>query len=322
MSESYNPRGKNAAILTRAIEIVGSVPYQVSTRWVFYRLLQDGYYAGKADYKNKSLPAVSSAQHSGYGGWRPDTLTDETRSAIVRGDGYVDPRDWLANFAARVQCQLNRWQHQPYYVEQWYEACSMTDQFRYYTQYATLRPMGGQPSFPFKYETPKELEIAQRRYDRPVVVLYFGDLDEAGAAIARTVEQEGRNWRGAPFEFIRCGLNESQVARYNLPENFEHPGSYQWEALSDDASREIITSAMDGFVSHDASSVVADKELKATRWLRSRLAQIADEYSGGAASGTPIDATTRPTIPQGTNSIHHPTRISGSPPHFSGTDTS
>jgi hypothetical protein len=277
--EAYSPQAKTAAILSRALEIIDSVPYQVSARWVFYRLLQEGHYAGKEDYKNKFLPAISAARHAEYAGWDPFTLADETREAIVRGaDGFDTPEDWLAAIAEQARCNLDPWQTQPNFVELWFEARAMVGQFEHYTQYATLRPMGGQPSIPFKAKTAENLEAAYERYRKPVKVLYFGDLDPAGETIAECVERDVRKWCAAPFEFIHCGLSRDQVAHHGIPENFEHPGSYQWEALSDDAAREIITTAMAGLVNEEAFSVMAEKESHASRWLRKKLTLIAGEW--------------------------------------------
>ncbi len=283
VTEGYNPQPRTAAILARALDIIQGVPYQVSARWVFYRLLQEGRYKGKEDYKNKFLPAISAARHAEYAGWNPFTLADETREAIKRGvDGFANPQDWLAGIAGHARCNLDPWLTQPCFVELWFEARAMIGQFEHYTQFATLRPMGGQPSIPFKAETAEDLTDAYDRYQKPVKVLYFGDLDPAGETIAATVERDVRKWCDADFEFIHCGLNADQVARYGIPENFEHPGAYQWEALTDSAAREIITSAMAGFVDESAFSVMAEKEQSATRWLRDRLKKIASEYQGDA----------------------------------------
>ena len=281
MSETteYKPRSRNAAILDRAFALVNSVPYQVSARWVFYRLLQEGFYSKKDDYKNQLLPALSDARHAFYKDWRPDTLADDTRAAVERGKGFSDERAWLQALAEGVKCNLDYWNGQHYYVECWYEARAMTDQFKYYTDYVTLRPMGGQPSIPYKWQTAKELERAAERYNVPVVVLYFGDLDRAGSIISDTVETDVRKWCDVGFDLIRAGLTAAQVTRYNVPENIEKPGDYQWEALSDEGARAIITEHVDQFVSHDYFSMTADREGAITRWARTKLAGIADSWN-------------------------------------------
>lgn len=55
----WKPQGKTAPILDRAMEHIKSVEYKVSARWVFYRLLQEGHYSDKNDYKNKFIPMTS-----------------------------------------------------------------------------------------------------------------------------------------------------------------------------------------------------------------------------------------------------------------------
>lgn len=272
--DNYSPRGKTAVILDRAYALAQSVPYKVSARWLFYRLLQEGHYSSKDDYKNKFLPAVSSARHAFYRDWRPDTLADETRSAITRGNGFLSPDGWLRALALNASCHLDKWASQAYYVELWYEARAMTDQFRYYTEHITLRPMGGQPSIPYKWDTAKDLEWAAHRYGTPIAVLYFGDLDNAGGMIADTAEADVSKWCSEPFEFIRCGLTLDQVQRYGVPENPEKPGEYQWEALPDDAARAIIESNVAPFISHAGFTATVDRESAVTAWLREQIARL------------------------------------------------
>lgn len=272
--EFYAPREKTARILARAMALVKSVPYQVSARWLFYRLLQESLYSEKGDYKNKFLPAVSRARHAFYGNWRPDTLADETRAAIVRGQGYETPNHWLTALTKGVACNLSKWDDQPCYVEMWYEARAMSDQFRHYTKHITLRPLGGQPSIPYKWQIAKDLEWAAQRFNIPIVVLYFGDLDTAGETISKVTEQDVRKWCKADFEFIHCGLTAEQVARYGVPENPEKPGEFQWEALADNAAHEVITANVNRFVRHDAFSQTVAREQTATDWLRAQLAGL------------------------------------------------
>lgn len=269
--ENYAPRAETAAMLDRAWEILQSVPYAVSARWLFYRVLQEGFYSSKSDYKDKFIKATSAARHAGYKHWRPDSLADETREAIVRGNGYASVEQWLEAMQERLRCRLDRWDSQPYYVELWYEARAMTQQFTYYTEHATLRPMGGQPSIDYKYKTAKALE---EHADKEIIILYFGDLDTAGETISAVVERDVREWCDADFEFIHCGLTLDQARRYNVPENPEKPGEYQWEALPDAGASDIITAATHPYLRHDAFAAVATQEADATAWLRGHLAGL------------------------------------------------
>jgi hypothetical protein len=280
---AYAPNAKTAAMLARALQLVGAVPYRVSGRWLFYRLLQEGYYSSKSDYKDKFNKATAQARHAFYNGWRPDTLADDTREAILHGFGWNDVPDWLNGITEHLSCSLDKWSHQSHYVELWFEARAMVQQFEHYTKHVTLRPMGGQPSIEYKWNTAKHLERMARRYCRPIVVLYFGDLDEAGGNIAETVERDVRTWCSAHFKFVRCGLTLAQVQAYGVPENPEKPGEYQWEALSDHGAEEIITGAIAPYLRPDAIQKIEAQEQQATTWARGQLSELAQTWKDGAA---------------------------------------
>lgn len=274
----YEPRGETAEILDIAYELVQSVPYQVSARWLFYRLLQLNKYQTKQDYSNKWLKAVSRARHASYKLWRPDTLADETREALPGGHGFATPSEWVHALAEQISCNLEKWSTQEHYVEIWFEARAMIDQFRHYTEHITLRPMGGQPSIPYKYETAKDLERYSRRYDLPIVILYFGDLDSGGEMIEQVTRDDVQKWCSVDFRFIRCGLNPIHPARYNIPENPEKPGDYQWEALDDAAARDLITTNVAEFVDDDAIYEAVQRDKVATTRIREALAEIASGW--------------------------------------------
>lgn len=280
--DNYNPSPETRRMLERAWELVNSVPYQVSARWLFYGLLQEGYYNAKSDYKNKFMKALSMARHAQFEQWRPDTLADETRESIIRGHGYDTPKAWLLDLAEEIECDLAKWHTQEHYIELWFEARAMSQQFEHYTENITLNPMGGEPSIPYKYRIARFLWWASIRYKKPITVLYFGDHDPKGIAIAKTANADAQKWCPVPFKFVHCGLTLEQVRQYNVPENFEKPGTYQWEAVSDMAAKEIIETNIDKYVRHDAFTQVDERAAKATEWLRAKLIKLAEEYEEAA----------------------------------------
>lgn len=255
-TDNYKPHEKSRLILARAWEHCQSVPYKVTARWLFYRLLQEGFYSEKGDYDNRFLPLLSRARHNFFENWRPNTLDDDRRSPILRGNGYETPQEWVISRARNVQCTLGKWFDQDHYVEIWFEAGAMKSQFEHYTRGVTLRPFYGMPSIPYKWEIAKGLEWASQFYGLPIIVLYFGDLDPAGDIIPTTSTADVRKWCDVGFCFERAGLNEGDEIRYDIPENFEHPGAYQWEALEDGAARELITGAVEKWVDYDAMAKV------------------------------------------------------------------
>jgi len=270
--KAYKPRLEQEAILDRGFELVKGVPYQVSARWLFYALLQEGTYSDKGNYKSKLLPLMAKARKCFYKGWRPDTLSDDTREAIIRGDGFCSEMDWL-EAVGRSECSLDKWVTQETYVELWFEAKAMRGQFEYYTDHITLRPFGGDPSIPYKWAIAKALEEASDAYEIPIVIIYFGDLDPKGLTIPESAVKDIRDWCKVDFEFIRGGLNPGDEVKYGIPDNPEKPGTYQWEALSDEVAGEVITREISKFISQGSFSETEQAEQDITesfqeRWQR------------------------------------------------------
>lgn len=139
---TYQPKAETQRILEEADRWVNSVPYQVTARWVFYRLLQGGIYGDKSGYKHL-LGILSKARKEFYDTWRPWTLADDTRAPILmqregyytlkcRGWGFTSGKEWLSTIKSELNCPLDRWVKQPTYVEVWFEAAAMQGQFLHY----------------------------------------------------------------------------------------------------------------------------------------------------------------------------------------------
>lgn len=270
---NYNPRPDQAGILDKAYELVRSVLYQVTARWLFYRLLQEAFFKDKDAYKTKFLPLLSKARKSFYKQWNPGTLADDTRVSVIRGDGFSDENSFL-EAVGRAECHLDKWQDQECYLEIWFEAKAMAGQFKHYTKHITLRPFGGDCSIPMKWHIARELKAKYSQYEKPVVVLYFGDLDPKGLQIPESALKDIRLWSQIDFEFIRCGLNPGDQFTYNIPENPDKPGTYQWEALSDAAAKELIESWTSKYISQGSFYDTENKENHITDTFRSRWSEF------------------------------------------------
>jgi len=263
INSNYQPNELGREILERANEHLNSVAYKSTARWLFYRLLQDGYYTKKSDYRNKFMKLLSNVRHNCYGGWAPDTLVDDTRAAIIKTGVYKTTDDWVEDFSnGGFVVNFDHFYSQTFYVEIWFEAAAMIRQFQYYIKGVNLRPFQGKPSIPYKYEIAKSLDAAWQRYRKRIVILYFGDYDPVGLEIQRTAEEDIKGWCrlcNGNLEIVRCGLNAGDGERFGMPENIKKPGSYQWEALDDAHARELITTSVDkvvdkGIVEHAAAT--------------------------------------------------------------------
>jgi hypothetical protein len=267
-------------LAAKNLDYIRGVAYRVGLRWTFYMLLQDGTYSGKDGYTHfKGLTAA--ARHRFWNEWTPETFADETREPMYRGVGYATEDDWLDALCSHG-CTFDRWARQPHYVECWFEAAAMRQQFEHYTENVTLRPFRGDYTIEPKWRAAQDLtDVAATYPDKPIVILYFGDLDPKGLQIpvsaVRDVEHfcrriaADRGSAPAELQFIRCGLNPGDEDRFNLPENFDRPGTFQWEALNDEAAGELITHHIGQYVSPDAFAQIEAHERAATARLRRLL---------------------------------------------------
>lgn len=266
-AKPYKPSCRIAEILDWCLKRVTAVPYRVTARWLFYRLVQERGFS-KSQYKN-FLKWTSQARKRFYNGWAPDTLVDDTREAYMRGYGYATPDAWMKSFR-REKCVLDKIASQDNVVEIWFEAEAMLSQFNFYTRayHVTLRPFKGDASIDYKWRIAKDLE-ALARYGKPIIILYFGDYDPKGLEIPGNALRDIRAWCKVPFQFLRCGINREHIAEYKLPEQPERPGAYQWEALSEDAAEKLILGSLKRYWSLGAIRRVEQEEEQATRrWVR------------------------------------------------------
>ena len=260
-------------ILDIGYQAIMEVSYKVSLRWLFYVLLQKGYFTEKGDYNKLKNYCIKARKE---GNWPPDILADESRSAHTPyiGDD-IEPEDWVQDVLDNVTnpeiwtCDIDKWKyHNP--IEVWFEARAMLEQFKKWVpDFITLVPFGGDPSIPYKYE------CAMRLSDHPgTTVLYFGDSDHKGRQIADSALWDIERWCYSDFDFIWCGLTKDQAREYKIPENPDRPGQYQWEALKDHQAGEIITASIDMYTDQGLLDKVLDEQREAEKVLKEKFVAI------------------------------------------------
>ena len=204
---------------------------------------------------------------------------DDTRTTYRGPTGYDSIEDFIDTVTNYISFESDKWWHQLYYIELWFEAKAMRGQFEYYTEEIALVPFGGDISIPAKSAAAKRLQQAYDKYGHPIKVLYFGDDDPKGQMIPYSALKDIRSWCSVDFEFTRCGLNEGDAELYGIPDNPEKPCTYQWEALNDDQASEIIKSNVSQHF--DKAALEADRETdeEYTRELRKRIEEALDGFS-------------------------------------------
>lgn len=236
---SYTPSQKNEEWLNWLLERIKGVPYTVTARWAFYRLVEEFRFQ-KSDYK-RFLGVTSKARKNYWNGWNPETMPDDTREMIGEyGTGFKSVNDWFDSQAhKRPKLMMEHKQDNIVFV--CFEAKAMIGQFKHYLEKyrVCLFPFGGDPSIPFKYKLAEEIDHASK-FGKPIKVLYFGDYDPKGMMIPESAMNDVRQWTGVNFDYIRIGINDGHIEEMGITEDPTHPGKFQWEALDEKAAEELI----------------------------------------------------------------------------------
>lgn len=246
-----------------------ALPYSPSLRWAFYRIM-DRFGLGKSDW-HRFKCASSRWRKNELDGWAPDTLMDSVRSAQYRGFGQVTEMEWRKRMIESSPLSMI-YNDLDFYVEVWFESKAMSGRFEYYLAKPfriTMRPFRGDYTIPMKWETAKHID-RMCEAGKKVYILYFGDADAKGEIIPTSALKDIRKWCKNDFEFIIGGLTAKQATDLKLPENFERPGQWQWDALTDKAAGKIIMDTIKSNVNTKAlASAVKKAEAREKRWRAS-----------------------------------------------------
>jgi hypothetical protein len=267
----WNPDPESIKLLDYAMAKIKSVPYKVSSRWAFYRVLQAGLIRDKKHITSFDY-LISRARKNFYGEWRPDTLIDSIRQTDFKGEQYVG--FWV---------ELDSIPYQDYYVQLWFEAEAMHQQFEYFTQdyRVSLVPFRGDYSVPKKWEVAKKLEAMHAKYEKPIKILYYGDCDRKGFQILDAALKDIRAWCNVPFDLARVGLTEKQAKQFGLPENPDKPGSFQWEALEDDDAEKLILGEGVARYLRPVPATLKEREMRIRERARKSILDIINEELRG-----------------------------------------
>lgn len=283
---NQGPESQALTLIQEAFDASKSVPYKVSLRWIFYRLWQQGTLAHvpatprmskKENAYVRLKSTCSKAVH--YGALDPDWVADETRREGGRS-GYSSAANWIESLKY-LECYIDYWWNQPYYVMIAFEAEAMVQQFNYYTSDYGCRlwPMKGDPSNPYKLKIAETVDYVSRLFAVSVIILYFGDLDVKGQSIPEAAFRDVHQWcRDADLTVYRVGLNPGDEVEFDLPDIPGKPGAYQWEALQDDQAAELILNALREFLDEDILEEVKVKEKETTDLVQEMLENLLEDY--------------------------------------------
>lgn len=280
-------------ILPGVLQKVEKLPYKVTLRFVFYRVLQ-AVGLEKASY-DTFKQILAYYRKNFIAGWEPDTLTDDTTNIDDSNIGQFHDEKDVYNTLKNPKITLNKYQNQKKIIIICFEARAMYSQFEYYCRpyHVILFPFGGDAKIEPKWRLASMILKFWHTYHKPTQILYFGDADSKGKqipenamkdvkiwikvqALHQKMKKEGKNEEGVTleeiekpqFEWMWCGLTiEQATKKYKLPKNPDKPKQYQWEALEDEDAAEIITNALNEYVDLDAIKEIEELEKRIqTKW--------------------------------------------------------
>jgi len=293
--DNYNPRKDTQAWLNWLLERVKDVPYDVTGRWAFYRILQE-YGFPKGAYHTKFIPRTSDARKAFWNGWTLTTFIDDTREILnPYGHGFTSVRKWLESQRDKRPL-FNVEDDQENVVFVGFEAQAMQSQFQYHLgdYRVCLMPFKGDASIPHKRNISMAIQQAHKVYGKPIKFLYFGDCDRKGDQIPesamRDIERWAKvaQWPKGDFEYKRIGINPEHIKEFNIPLNPDEPKKFQWEALDEKSAQYLIEQVFD-YWSKDGIAITKKKEEESGKlWktimgknLENAIAKIADEEVQG-----------------------------------------
>jgi hypothetical protein len=211
--------GQTLAVIEEANQHLSS--YRPMTlRHLFYLLVSSGtVQPTKNGYKNLSR-IITTARERGEVDY--ESLVDGLRSSIK-------PSSWsgLEDFADTVAAAYRKdfWEAQADYVELWFEKDAIVGVVEDITEKydVKVRPLRGQASATFMYQTAKELA----RIKKPIHIYYAGDHDPSGysvedSALTRLLEMLQSNFGKTyddlkdNFRWHRIGFNASDFKAHGI----------------------------------------------------------------------------------------------------------
>jgi len=266
------------------LQEIQALPYRPGLRWAFYRSMEK-FQLSKSDWK-AFKNNLARRRKNFADGWAPDTLTDTVRTVSYHGhgpDSWDEYRQQLIERAPKAGLWTDPELSQ--YVECWFEAEAMTQQFEHYLgepYRITLRPFRGDYTLSPKWNTASEIRV-MAGLGKSIVILYFGDADFKGSQIPFSALRDVEAWSGVKVDFVVGGLTGDQAKQLGLPENFERPGEWQWEALSDQQAQEIILETLQEKVDvQELQAAIRRAEQRSKKWLTATAQALSPSKNRGS----------------------------------------
>jgi hypothetical protein len=204
-------------LLSHVLEVVSQYSIPLTVRQVFYRLVAAGVIKNTRSSYNSLDKILVKARIKGIIPF--DKLEDRSREFLCGDHNFETPEDFMAWRIealkdSALEYEVPYWHFQPEHVEVWLEKDALSALFGQVCrrQHVILAPCRGYPSLTYLHEAAQRL----RKVDKPITILYFGDLDPRGKDIQRYLTETLQSF-GVSANVQRIALTRQQVEAYSLP---------------------------------------------------------------------------------------------------------
>jgi len=183
----------------------------LSPRWIYYGLFDEPNAKNQRELNN----ILNKARKDKREILNRNLIVDDTRTPTI-WQSYEDTTEFFN--AVKDNYTKNIWNNQPNYTEIWIEDQASAEAIkrspRHILQHyrVNVRATKGFNSLGAIWEAYKYL----KEIEKPIVILYFGDLNPSGWAIPIILVRQFQEL-GLDIELKRIGLNPEQLKEYNLP---------------------------------------------------------------------------------------------------------
>jgi len=204
-------------LLPHVLNVIKQYDIRLTVRQVYYRLVAAGIIKNTRSSYNSLDKCLVRARLRGD---IPFNVFEDRSRKFLAGDcNYEKPEDYMARRIETLKdsawyYEVPYWLFQPEYIEVWLEKDALSSLFNQVCDRlcVVLAPCRGYPSLTFLYEAAQRL----RSVDKPITILYFGDLDPRGKDIQRYLTETLQNF-DVEAHVERVALTRQQVEVYNLP---------------------------------------------------------------------------------------------------------
>lgn len=205
----YKQQQKTTELRKAILDVFVSIPRQMTVRQIYYRAVS----CGAVDKTEKGYSKVSNQlRQMRQEGLIPYSFISDNTRRWVKPQSYNSLEEALQDQMRTFKTAV--WRDQNEHIEIWLEKDALSSIFYEVTHEYDVHLLvsRGFASESFIYQTSEII----KSIGKPTTIYFFSDFDPSGIELSNTVKNKLPRF-GVDVNFIRVGLDQSQIDAYDLP---------------------------------------------------------------------------------------------------------